>query len=318
MTKLKKKINQKRKLNKIPLPVNIDDPIRLADWFEIKAIIDSSKSISKIELESVIKQSSIFDGKPTELIENLCLSVFSELENRVSFAGEGYPFLIVNNSLVQKNNIDQCGPYIFCLCLSYFENLPESKLRLARRLFEDLSCLTAKFYIGGNSCRFAHPRDFNSTFISQKYITKLSKGFKAAIKDACDLIGEGDGYSGEKIGKAKDKKLDVIAYKNFADNKTGKLILFGQCATGNIWRDLGKASELDPQTFWDCWIKKPKISQLIKAYFIPDIVENETWRELSINSKLLFERCRISEYASSKSINYCDYSKWYNKILGVK
>lgn len=314
---MKKKEKSKRKKIDIPLPDNLESIIRLADWLEIKTLVSDSLSTSKIELESVIKQSGIFDGKPNELVEVLCLSVFSEIEKRIRFIGVCYPFTCEANSLSFKKQRDEYNTYIFCLCLSYFEKLPEKKLYQARRLFEDLACLAAKHFIQGESYRFAHPRNFYSLFLNNSYIGRLPIGFKNAIDEFCKKLGEGEGFNGEKINNAKDKKLDIIAWRDFLDKKSSKLILFGQCATGNTWKDSSKATELIPDKFWRKWIKRSNVSPLMSAYFIPDIVEDDRWNEISIDAGILFERCRISNLASISSINYTDYVNCYKNILGI-
>jgi hypothetical protein len=187
-------------------------------------------------------------------------------------------------------------------------------------MFENLSCAAAKNFLDGEFLRFGWPRTSlpsNFSTNSQNY-GKLSAGFKEAITEMCDKIGEGEGYNDLPDLSAKDDSLDVVAWKNLPDGKTSKLILFGQCASGNDWHD--KLQELQPDTLWDQWMSKPKVSPLLRVFFIPHRIPRIRWDYTARYAGVFFERCRISYLIHKKNSTTLprDYFNWCNNVLNLK
>ncbi len=136
--------------------------------------------------------------------------------------------------------------------------------------------------------------------------------FGKAVDELCKAIREGDDFhpkSTEKV-TAKDGKLDIVVWRGFSDQRHGQLIGFGQCKTGTHWpNDLGK---LKPDSFCRKWMRTQPASQAVVLYFVCDRVLDR-WYDLVSDGGILFDRCRVMEYAtdiSSKLMTRIDM--WVN------
>jgi len=89
--------------------------------------------------------------------------------------------------------------------------------------------------------------------------------------------------------------VDVIGWRDFPDRLAGKLVLFGQCASGGNW--VGKRTELNPQAFMDAWLEHRLVSTPIKALFVPHRISLGKWEETSRKAGVTFDRCRLSYWA---------------------
>ena len=123
-----------------------------------------------------------------------------------------------------------------------------------------------------------------------------SAGFPDKINRLCDRLGEGDGYINRGAGphRKKDDKLDVVAWKPFADRREGKLIAFGQCKTGTNWKD--QVSQLRPNGFCSKWFQSPPVLDPVRMFFISEALSSVGWRNESVDAGLIFDRCRIVDY----------------------
>lgn len=272
----------------LPLPKEPTNPIKLADWLEINAQLAADHNMSSGDLRSAIRTAALLSIKKEEL---LILDVFSEIDRRFSAAGLAYPFDISGGVLTAKRRYKKFLPYLFCLCLSYFGWKQRiGATTFPRRLFEDLACDAAQNYIKGYAVRFASPRK------------SLPSNFKAAITYLClNCINEGGGYRKKPSLSSKDDTVDVIAWSDFPDKLSGKLLLFGACATGNNWET--KITELQPVPFCNEWMIEQPVSQLIKAFFIPHRVDLKYWNKHSRRGGVIFDRCRISYWKVKDSIS---------------
>jgi hypothetical protein len=170
----------------------------------------------------------------------------------------------------------------------------------ARQLFEELSCLAAKNFVGGEVLRFASPREANL------------KSFSAAVDRLCELVGEGVRFRPDQdAGDKKDDTLDVVAWRHFPDKRAGKLVLFGQCASGGDW--LGKRQELQPRAFIGQWIERDFTVDCLRAFFVPHRLSSRLWEETNRKAGMAFDRCRVSYWAHQngpipkrqKLVNWC-------------
>ena len=124
--------------------------------------------------------------------------------------------------------------------------------------------------------------------------------FLGAVAELCGkkLLNEGSANSDEpKAPQQKDARLDVVVWKNFPDRRRGRLILFGQCATGSDWED--KAYALNPQKWREKWLVEPLLPHPQGAFFIPFAVEDDDWKHILLDGGVLFDRFRISGLAAS-------------------
>jgi hypothetical protein len=129
-------------------------------------------------------------------------------------------------------------------------------------------------------------------------------------------MGEGAGCRQQDTRSAQDDNLDIVAWRHFPDKLPGKLLLFGQCATGDDWRG-PKLTSLQPDDFCKYWLSEDPPSPLIKAYFIPHRVDRSEWYRVNLFGGIVFDRCRISYWVhNGKKLKIVhDYVTWVDKVL---
>jgi hypothetical protein len=158
----------------------------------------------------------------------------------------------------------------------------------ADRLFEELCRYAAEDYFGGEHGRALHfgfPRRV------------LPAHFPDALDELCAALGEGQGSNRKapKVDDEKDAKLDIVVWRDFADRRRGKLIGFGQCATGrNELQE--KATEMLPAEFAKIWLQKSFLVDPIRMFFVPWRVEDDNWERLCVRGGILMDRCRIASH----------------------
>ncbi len=277
----------------LSLPSITQGPLELADWLEMNVLLGKAGQASLDNLRAALKAGTLGQSlnasreEQTVQLEDTLACVRRELACRASLAGQAYPFRLRSSSLerVTRNN-SRFSTYTFCLMLSY---IPWEKRRVTghfpERTFEELSCLVAKQYLGGDSLRFAWPR----------VTSQLPSQFEQAVNELCKRIGEGDGYrAADALDSEKDGGLDVVAWRTI-DPRPGKLVLFGACATGGDWED--KLQELQPGDFCKTYFKGTVPLKPAKAFFTPRVVPPNRWRNYSNKAGLIFDRCRVSALA---------------------
>jgi hypothetical protein len=131
-------------------------------------------------------------------------------------------------------------------------------------------------------------------------------------------LGEGQGFKDQSTFQRKDDKVDLVAWKVFRDRRTSKLVMFGQCASGNNWKD--KFAELQADEFWAQWMQDGKISPLIRSFYVPHRIDNAQWDYTARRTGLLFDRCRIAYWAASAPEIQKDsrYLRWSKSFLSIR
>jgi hypothetical protein len=267
------------------IPETLDDPLKWADWLEIYALEDKDRSSSIGDLERVLNQNSLDKRK----CETYCAAVGTELGSRFKGAADGYPFTFSGSLLKQKDDLAKHTPYIFCLFLSYFDGAKKPHKGIyPDRIFEHVSRIAAQSYLNGQAVRFGWPRD----------ASELPVQFTKAVEIICGHLGEVN-YNGKKAARAKDDELDVVVWKHFPDRRSGKIILWGQCAAGWDWES--KLS-FNPNVFRKRWVQPDFSNPLLKSIFIPHVVDPNRWDYFAAEAEILFDRCRIA----SCSYGHCD------------
>ncbi|MHB2025110.1 MAG: hypothetical protein ACYCPQ_00520 [Elusimicrobiota bacterium] len=295
-----------KKMLELSLPDQPTDPIRLADWLEIYALISADGNASRGDIERALRRASVFQSDESAEIEEALLKVFFELEDRSAATGDGYPFEIKGGVIKLRSKPKDFPAYIFCLVLSYFGWQAKRGATInPRNLFEELSCKAAKHYIQGEVFPFG-PTAANR------------KGFKEAVAALCNALGEGQGFKDQPTFQRKDDKVDLVAWKVFRDRRTSKLVMFGQCASGNDWKD--KFAELQTDAFWAQWMQDGQISPLIRSFYVPHRVDKAQWDYTARRAGLLFDRCRIAYWAASAPEIQKDsrYLRWSMSYLPIR
>ena len=269
----------------LPLPRQPLDPIKLADWLELNALLAPDRNSSSGDLISALITSGLLDGAGRDAVDRKSLDVFNELERRAQAAESAYPFSIDGGLVTFANNWNGHAPYIFCLCLSYFGWEPTQRSRIfPRRLFEFLACDVAKNYVKGSALRFASPRQ------------GIPSGFGNAITRLClEFIKEGKGFRSQPTLNRQDDAVDIVAWAEFPDCLSGKILMFGNCASGDDWE--GKVTDLQPSVFCSQWMIEPPSSEIHRALFIPHRIDKLRWDYYTRRAGVIFDRCRMAYWA---------------------
>ena len=261
----------------IPLPSDVTDPIVLADWLEVLALTAADGNASHGDLQRALNRLAVDNAN------GICSDAMCELNRRVAATGSNYPFTFSGTLLRAKGDWRAHVPYVFCLFLSYCNDRKKRVTGIRHDvMFEQLSCLAAREYIGGKALRFGSPRN------------ELPRGFVDAITAVCREVQEWSYSRRGRTLRSKDGGLDLVAWKHFPDRQIGKLILFGHCASGGDWED--KINELQPNDFCSRWLGGDK-SPIVKTFFIPHRLTPEVFEDRAISAKLFFDRCRIAYWA---------------------
>jgi hypothetical protein len=280
----------------IPAPTRIRDPLQLADWLEIQAILADDHNSSRGDLQALLQQESISPDDQEPLI----LAAYAELELRVSAARHAYPFRLRDSLLhLRHKSWRPYAAYVFCLLVSYGGVRRYGNLYPAR-LFETLSVRAAARFVGGRADQFGFPR------------AKLPRGFAEAVNALSVRICEGDGVFQNQVRDEKDDALDIVAWRAFPDRLPGQILLMGQCAAGNDWEK--KRSELNPTAFWNKWAIRQPVSPLTKAFFTPHRLEISRWNNFGYDAGIIFDRCRIAYFAHSRRPAR-ELLRWSDEIL---
>jgi hypothetical protein len=284
----------------------------LADWLELCAQLSSDGNSSKGDLESALRSGSVLEASDDSALEQLCLEVFFELEQRSVAAGDAYPFLISGAVLSSKPDQSQFDAYLFCLYLSYFSWSSERHSEIKVNpwlLFEELSYVAAVQFLDGEGVLFGTSRGNTPS---------AQKGFKRAVRDLCRKMGEGKDFKDQPDLSRKDDGVDLVVWKSFKDNRTSKLVMFGQCATGQDWDKNGKLTRLNPSAFWGQWTVDSAVSPHLKSFYVPHRIHEGKWDYSGRYAGIMFDRCRVAYWAfrnNSAVLANPNYQKWYRHIL---
>ena len=278
----------------IPLPPNVTDPIALADWLELLALTTADKNASYGDLQRMLNSLSV------ENLDGICAASMLELNRRVDATRDSYPFTFSGTLLQSRGDWRDYTSYVFCLLLSYCDDRKKRIPKVRHELmFEQLSCIAARRYVGGDVLRFGSPR------------TELPRGFREALTVICGSVKEWTPSTGRTL-RQKDGGLDLVAWRHFPDQQIGKLILFGHCASGADWDE--KINELQPDDFCSQWLGGYK-SPIVKTFFIPHRLSPNVFTHRAVSAKLFFDRCRIAFWAPSRefrettqeeNVRWCD------------
>jgi len=266
----------------IAVPADVSNPIILADWLEILALTSDDGNASHGDLQRTLNTLSVND------LDEICTECMGELNRRVSATRDKYPFTFSGTLLKTKGDWRDYIPYVFCLLLSHCDDETKKIVGLKHEvLFEELSCLAARNFLGGEVLRFGTPRK------------ELPSGFREALAVVCGKVNEWTPTTNNTL-RRQDGGLDLIAWKHFPDEQIGKLILFGHCASGDNWDR--KVNELQPHDFCSLWLGGDK-SPIIKTFFIPRRLDLDMFNFHAVSAKLFFDRCRIAYWVPSEDFH---------------
>jgi len=298
--------------NELPSsPRLADTPEETADWVECWTLTNKDGNTSFAELWSAMDLSSSADAytesdtfdyaeiegaaneglfqEDAHLYEAAAEATFAEISDRISACGmTQYPFTVTAERVTANTDATK-SVYAFLLLLSKYGPDAGPRKSEGAKLFEDVCAHALTTFLGGGVGHaeaqvFGFPRRVSCN------------GFADALDTLCCRLGEGQGSKERPTTQdQKDGKLDVVGWKNFADGRKGKLIIFGQCATGGNWRD--KRSELIETYQWctQWMLDRPYVFPM-RSFFVPHRVADKDWLVTCAAGGLLFDRCRLASF----------------------
>jgi hypothetical protein len=280
------------------LPPVTAPPERLADWLESCALTSPERSVSRAGFIRDLGITGTIDAEQEEgetqmssVIESVSDDVFQELDERARSCGDepgGYPFNVTDNLLEVKKGAHESA-YVFMALLALMEKESSPIFKAGSKLFEEVCAEAAKRYLGA-------PHDCVRSVVFGFPRRVLPRGFADAVDLLCQELGEGIRARRSRPGlpDQKDGKLDLVVWRQFYEGRPGKLIGFGQCATGRNWQ--GKVSELpDPRDWWGLWVDDHPGVPPVKMFFVPHRVDGKNWFQTCVLGGILFDRCRIAQ-----------------------
>jgi hypothetical protein len=288
-----------------PAAVSVKAPVEdLADWLEIRAFRDRDGNGSYIDLLNALRMSGTVDALSEDddeaepeartwedPYEGAAESALSEIADRFKACGAedgSYPFETGANFVALTSNTHS-SVYVFLLLLSCYGQHPSVRGAAGEKLFEEVCAKAAEAYLGGRhanvkSLVFGFPRRV------------LPRGFRDAVTALCGALQEGRGPKARpNLRDQKDAKLDVVAWRGFDDGRAGKLIAFGQCATGSNWTE--KLTELQADKWCFLWMEEMPAVNPIRVFFVPHRVSEREWISANAYGGILFDRCRIARHS---------------------
>lgn len=290
-----------------------------ADFLELSALRSTHRAVSAQDFVQELQRTSateaILDNSDEDRAiddqsEAITQSAFDEVDERRRHIGEAaYPFESTSDSISLGDGGEE-SLYVFLALLSWFGKDAGPKDSDGEKIFEEICALAAENYLGGPKHRvrsyvFGFPRR-----------TK-PKGFASCLDSLCSELGEGQGHRKGRAGlpKQKDGKLDVVAWIEFQDFREGKLITFGQCATGRQWEK--KVTELpDPGQWCSHWMSDNPCVLPFRSFFVPHRVLRDDWSGKCRFGGILYDRCRIASLAWEAEVTLrLQWSKWSAHVL---
>lgn len=241
----------------IPDPSSINN---IADWAEFHVVF-TQEELSKSQLCSYIEGAS--GSEPSdEFID----SIWQELENRETLYGDNPPYHVQRGLIVPAVNWEEYPEYMVCLIFA-LEGNPAEPLR-SGTLFERITNEAIRSFLGGDSLAVGFPTTM-------------------AVEDMASALGEK--YVTDPPWYSQDRKLDVVAWKPFEDQRASQVIVLIQCAAGHNWPS--KKAEL----CLDAWCKYIHFAcRPIKGFAIPVIISDPVKLEdHSTDAGLIIDRARI-------------------------
>ena len=285
----------------------------VADFVELSAWGDGSISTTALERTlGRLADDDYSDGVPVDNLETLVVDdTYIEVERRMASCRGGYPFdideqgyrLFVDDSISDQ----RCDIYRYLLLatrLNMNENREHAGIDGAA-LFERVAADVGRRYFGER----ANSRVFG--------VASGTGTFQQRVDSLCVDLREGEGFrDSSRRSTSGDGKLDVVAWKEFADGRPGKLIAFGQCKTGTSYKDT--LSQLQPDKFCSKWFQVQPAVTPIRMFFVAEALPDGGWYETATDSGLLFDRCRMVDYADGVSDETMrDVRRWTNAAASV-
>jgi hypothetical protein len=307
----------------VPSPETDDKLVNLADWVEIKALLEGDGNASQEDLARAIQRAYSIDESDARALAG---DVFKELKDRESsclpLAGKGkdweYPFSLNSSgnllSLRKKLSAQSRAGMLYTFLLVASRADMDSQRKLENldpaALFEQLCADVLLNFWGGKD-----ELSGSLVFGTGRKKAAHNHRFHSNIEHLCTSIRHGRGMKpGAKTPGGGDGKLDVVVWRIFSDGRTGGLIGFGQCKTGIHWKT--HLTKLNPRNFCNKYFQQPLVLDPIRIYMVPHRVDGSEWESHTGDGGLILDRCRLVQYGYNISNDvFGNCRVWLNAAL---
>jgi hypothetical protein len=304
------------KLGQVPsLRAGIEE---LADYVEVECLRQTDRNAS---IEDVLRSAGrvaedLEDDREQQDIrsDTVAVSIAEELVSRVRDAGLGlyrYPFRFDGGRYVLfLEPAWNPSLYLFLLLVTR-ENMRDSATQggvNGTDLFEDICGEVARQYWG--------PRAESLVFGTARRRRGDIARFTVAVNDMCTRIREGRGFQnnyGRRL-TVQDDNLDLVVWSPFSDRRGAQAIAFGQCKTGTSWTR-NDVMSLNPRAFMNSWVHPPFLVPPMPLFFVAARVHPNELEGLCVSEVVLFDRCRIVDYAPDMANLRPSWERWVQAEL---
>jgi hypothetical protein len=284
-----------------PAPRSDDIAVEAADWAEINALFKASRIVSSEDLAGALFREGTVGKNRSRVISG---DAFNELADRSQSCGVAehnrYPFELDSTgtllSLRQAFRLNSNFGLLYWFLLFISRADMSSRERTLAgidptKVFEQVCADVLADFWGGRSA-------FSGAMVVGT--TSANRQFQSRIDNLCASIGVGIGWKpGAKAPGGGDAKVDVAAWRRFADNRQGGLVGFAQCKTGVHWKD--HLTKLRPETFCFRFFREQPLVIPLRLYMVPHRIVSHRWDEHTTEGGVLLDRSRVLQYAGSIS-----------------
>jgi len=255
------------------------DSHTLAEYMEAVLLVEKIDRLTAAET----LQRFPLGQRPSSVDIEYALAVISARQN--SF-GEAYPYTVEDGEAASRTSDGSL--YDFLLIMS-LEETPVRRNRDFKRsdpLFDEIVATAFRNYLGGAA---------QSIIFGWPPREGRPAEFGEAVSWASSMIGVPDGIL-DRPANWKDAGVDIIAWKPFADGRSGFAVYLVQNTVQLAYSS--KPKDVVPSQ-WLQWIRfgtAPLVGFAV-PFSIP--LGDEKWLEINLTADVPFDRSRILEFASS-------------------
>jgi len=313
-----------RNLLTVSSPETDDAVVNIADWAELSAFLGTIHAVSREDIARALYRTY---SLPEAAARIKAGDVFNELADRANCCHQStakksmaaYPFRVEGNQAVlslrpRRSRTRDFGPiYLFLLAISRANMDSRSRVLAGidpTKVLERMCAEVLATFWGGHS-------EVSGAMVFGTAGRNITT-FRAKIEDLCDRLKEGVGWRPDaRPPGAGDGKLDVVAWRRFSDDRQGSLVGFAQCKTGVHWRQ--HLTKLQPEVFCRRFMQKTLILHPVRVYMVPCRVERRDWETHTGEGGILFDRCRVIQYAQGVSTAVVrDCRTWLGEALKLQ
>jgi hypothetical protein len=253
----------------IEVPPALKDINRLSDWIELY-VLSEKRAISKSKIVSILENNFV------EADEDKVDSALAELTRRLALYGKVKPYDISGNIISPKFDWKKYPEHTLCL---YYSTYGAGNPDKGTKLFEQLTKVCIEKELRCKSILFGFP---------------ATVSFKAQLDTFAYMIREHRDEDPDPDDK--DRGVDIIARKEFDDQRSNVFLLFIQCAAGKHWSDKKPVAITSYRRFlsFNYEVAIPSLS-------ITQIISINEWRKATDDYGLIFDRARLFRMFTSST-----------------